>query len=441
MITSNLLADLKAILPVDQVEEKGSQSDLLGNSGEIVVYPKTEQEIESVLKYANDNGKKVTIAGMGTKRGFGGLDPQTDILLSLEMYKGVNEHTVGDMTLTVKTGTTFKELQEYLAQHQQMIALDPAWPEHATIGGIIAANDSGPKRLGYGSARDLVIGLRVVYPDGNVIRSGGKVVKNVAGYDMNKLFIGSMGTLGVISEVTLKLRPIPKYQSLVLLSFPDGDLKKVRAFAIQLLDSMMEPIALELLNPSISKALTGNENYTLAISFEDVQSSVLYQEEFVKQNQPANTNLQILAEKEAQSIWDDFYKLAPNGLNTQQGEITEAALKIGVKNLDVLQVIKASQLLEEANNLTVFAHGGLGHGLCQVILKGASEDVMSAIESLKQSVKELGGYVVVKHLPLSLRQTTNVWGEKPAHFFLLDGIKTKVDPKRTLNHKRFVGGI
>ncbi len=442
VITSDLLTNLKGILPVDEIEEgKGKHSDLLGNNGEIVVYPKSEEEIESVLTYANDNEKKVTVAGMGTKRGYGGLEPQADILLSLEKYKGVTEHTVGDMTLTVKSGTTFKELQDYLAQHQQMISLDPSWPEHATIGGIIAANDSGPKRLGYGSARDLVIGLRIVYPDGKVIRSGGKVVKNVAGYDMNKLFIGSMGTLGVISEVTLKLRPVPKYQSLVLLSFPDSELDQVRSFAIRILDSMMEPIALELLSPSLANALIGQQSYTLAISFEDVQSSVLYQEEFIKQNQPANTKMHILPEKEAQLFWGDFYKLAPNGLNTQQGQEIEAALKIGVKNLDVLPVLKASHLLGEASNLTVVAHGGLGHGLCQVILKGATEDFMLAIESLQKSVKELGGYVVVKHLPLSLRQTIEIWGEKPSYFFLLEGIKTKVDPNRTLNHKRFVGGI
>ncbi|MDA6161842.1 FAD-binding oxidoreductase, partial [Escherichia coli] len=108
------------------------------------------------------------------------------------------------MTVTVRSGTRFKDLQDYLAKHNQKISLDPFWPENATIGGIIAANESGPKRLGYGSARDAVIGLRTVYPDGKVIRSGGRVVKNVAGYDMNKLFIGSMGTLGVISEITLK---------------------------------------------------------------------------------------------------------------------------------------------------------------------------------------------------------------------------------------------
>jgi glycolate oxidase FAD binding subunit len=118
-----------------------------------------------------------------------------------------------------------------------------------------------------------------------------------------------------------------------------------------------------------------------------------------------------------------------------------ASLKIGVKNLDITHVIKASHLLSDSHNLEVAAHGGLGHGLCQVNLKGAKEDIVSAIQQIRESVKRIGGHTVIKHSPLSLRQEVNVWGEKPSHFFLLEGIKSKVDPNRVLNPKRFVGGI
>ncbi|MGZ4160856.1 MAG: FAD-binding oxidoreductase, partial [Neobacillus sp.] len=356
-------------------------------------------------------------------------------------YKGIIEHTVGDMTLTVKAGTTFKELQEYLSEYKQKIPLDPAWPKQATIGGVIAANDSGPKRLGYGSARDLVIGSRIVYPDGSIIRIGGKTVKNVAGYDMNKLFIGSMGTLGVISEVTVKLRPLQKFESLVLLSFPDGNLNEIRLFTVNLLDSVMEPFTLELLGPSLAERLIGQPSYTLAISFEDVESSVRYQLGFVKDLQPQNTKFFILEHHDAQVFWSSFYKITPNGCLSSSGYETRAALKIGVKNMEVIQVIKESHLLQDSHNLIVEAHGGLGHGLCQINLTGASDDVVSAILKLRIFVESLGGYAVIKHLPLALRQQIEVWGEKPAHYFLLEGIKTKVDPNRILNHKRFLGGI
>ncbi|SDI05619.1 FAD-binding oxidoreductase [Alteribacillus bidgolensis] len=441
MITSDLLSDLKSLLPDSHIEEKLSPNQFFGNDGDIVISPKTENDISTVLHYANENNKKMNIAGNGTKRGFGGTENKADILLSLSDYKGVIEHTVGDMTITVKAGTPFQELQDYLAKYNQKISLDPSHPEESTIGGVIAANDSGPKRLGYGSARDHVIGLRMAYPNGEIIRSGGKVVKNVAGYDMNKLFIGSMGTLGVVTEITLKLRPLPKHESLILLTFEKESREEIRSFAVQFLDSMMEPVSLELLNPELSEKLTGQKVFTLAIAFEDVESSVHYQEEFVKNMKSGASQMTILAQQEAKEFWKRFNNLFPNGQRERKGQAAEAVIKVGVKNLDVIQVLKESDWLEDAHNVSVLAHGGLGHGLCQVHLQGAQDDIIAAINSLRKTVKQLTGYAVIKHLPLALRQVIDVWGEKPSYFFLLEGIKTKIDPKKTLNPKRYVGGL
>ncbi len=441
LIATKLVEDLASFIPKERILEGENLHHPLGNGGQVSVFPTSEVEIAAVLKYANDHGKTITVMGGGTKRGFGGLTESADILLSLANYKGIVEHTVGDMTLTVKAGTTFQELQDYTAKYKQRVSLDPAWPELATIGGIVVANDSGPKRLGYGSSRDVVIGLRNVYPDGTVIRSGGKVVKNVAGYDMNKLFIGAMGTLGVVSEVTVKLRPLAKCESLILVCFPEGDLDAIRTFSKMLLDSMLEPVTLELLNPSLSKKLGGQLTYTLAVSFEDVESSVRYQEKFVQSIQPPGTSMDILSQEEAQNFWQQFNTICPHGAQAYTGEEIEASLKIGVVNLDVLAVIRESEALKDSFHLQVEAHGGLGHGLCQVNLTGKSEDVVAAIQHLRNRITRLGGYVVVKHLPFSLRQQVDVWGEKPSYFFLLEGIKSKVDPNRILNPNRFVGGI
>ncbi|XJZ28259.1 FAD-binding oxidoreductase [Bacillota bacterium Lsc_1132] len=441
MIVADLMAGLQTVIPKEQIEDGESSFSPLGNNGHIIVYPKTEQEISLLLKYANDHEKKITITGAGTKRGFGGLEESADILLSLANYTGIIEHSVGDMILTVKAGTKFKQLQDYLAQHHQKIPLDPPWASEATIGGIIAANDSGPKRLGYGSARDLVIGLRIVYPDGTIIRTGGKTVKNVAGYDMNKLFIGAMGTLGVVSEVTLKLRPQPKFESLILIAFSDEKLDKIHDFAVKLLDSAMEPVSLEVIGPSLAEKLTGNPKYLLAVSFEDVESSVHYEEEYVRKNLPAGAEIVILEQEEAAAFWQRFSEISPNGLEAATENVTKASLKIGVKNLDVLKVVKQSSLLQDPHNLKIEAHGGLGHGIVHVNLIGAGEDVIKAVSLIRTFVASLGGYTIIKHLPFVYRQQINVWGEKPSYFFLLDGIKTKIDPNRILNTKRFVGGI
>ncbi|WP_423409769.1 FAD-binding oxidoreductase [Heyndrickxia sp. MSNUG] len=441
MITAGIFTELKSFFPEAQILDEGIEANAFGNGGSITVFPNTEEEIASLLKYANETNKTINVIGCGTKRGFGGTEEGADILISMANYKGIVEHVPGDMTLTVKPGSTFKELQDYLQEFNQRIALDPFLPAQATIGGIIAVNESGPKRLGYGSARDAVIGLRIVYPDGKVIRSGGKVVKNVAGYDMNKLYIGAMGTLGVISEISLKLRPITKDESLLLIKFTDTSLEKAKAFAVQLLDTVVEPVALELMNPSLSEKLLNERVFTLAIGFEDVESSVKYQEEFVRKIQPPGTKLDILQKQAARSFWNDFYGNVPNGAVPIDGNGIEATLKIGTVNMDVIEVLKKCESLQDSHNLLIEAHGGLGHGLSQVVLRGAEEDVLSAISLLREKAALHSGYVVVRHLPLASRKKVDAWGEKPAYQFLLEGIKAKVDPNRVLNPGRFVGGI
>ncbi|WZP05930.1 FAD-binding oxidoreductase [Cytobacillus pseudoceanisediminis] len=440
LIAAESISALKTYFREDQII-KNEVSSPFGNSGEMIILPETEDEIAAALKHADLNGLTINIMGSGTKRGFGGLNEKADFLLSLEKYTGIVEHTPGDMTVTVRSGTRFKDLQDYLAKHNQKISLDPFWPENATIGGIIAANESGPKRLGYGSARDAVIGLRTVYPDGKVIRSGGRVVKNVAGYDMNKLFIGSMGTLGVISEITLKLRPIPKCESLVLVSFPAGNLEDIKAFAVKVLDSMIEPVSLELLNPALSDGLSGINSYTIAMSFEDVESSVRYQEIFVGNMLPKDAKLSISSKEKADLFWDRFYKHIPNGADKELPIQTEASFKVGTVNLDAVRILKDTELLQDKFNVKVESHGGLGHGLSQVTIRGAEPDVADAALHVRQIAERAGGYAVAKHLPFELRKKVDVWGNKPSHFFLLQGIKTKVDPNKTVSPNRFIGGI
>ncbi|RST58773.1 FAD-binding oxidoreductase [Siminovitchia terrae] len=434
-ISGSLLV-LKTVVPKERFAD-GETDHLLGNGGSISVYPQSEEEIVNLLSYANQSGQTVSIVGAGTKRGYGGLAESADILLSLKKYNGIVEHIQGDMTVTVKAGTCFGDLQEYLADYDQRLAIDPFSPQSSTIGGIIAANDSGPKRLGYGSARDSVIGLRVVYPDGTLIRTGGKVVKNVAGYDMNKLFIGSMGTLGVLSEVTLKLRPLPKYESLVLLSFPEDDSEQIRQFSIQLLDSMLEPVTLELLNPSLAGRLTGSYNKTLAIAFEDVESSVLYQENVLRDMKPDTADFKVLSEEETRTFWKKLYE---NPINESSEELT-ASVKIGVVNMDVLHIIEETTQLESPRRLTIQAHGGLGHGLCRAVIKGEERLVIDAMIQLRSKAEESGGYATVTHLPYKQRKQIDIWGEKPPSFFLMERIKKTVDPNGILNPQRFLGGI
>lgn len=175
--------------------------------GHVIASPRNTEQVAAVLRYADANGLGVEIAGAGTKRRWAGT-VRRDVVLETRGLAGVREHSWHDLTATAGAGTTWAEMQRVLAQHQQMVALDPLWADRATVGGVIATNDSGALRLRYGSLRDLVIGVTIVLADGTIARSGGKVVKNVAGYDLHKLMIGAFGTLAVVTEVTFRLHAI-----------------------------------------------------------------------------------------------------------------------------------------------------------------------------------------------------------------------------------------
>ena len=184
-----------------------------------VVLPTSIQEMQEVLQFAVTQGLSVMPAGAGTKLGIGNLPEKVDVVLATTRLNSVVEYEPADLTVTVEAGIRLRDLQTELAKHRQYLVLNPPYADRCTIGGIVATNASGSFRLRHGTARNQVLGLRVVRADGTVVKSGGKVVKNVAGYDLNKLYIGAFGTLGIITEVTLKLSPIPVRQAILTADF------------------------------------------------------------------------------------------------------------------------------------------------------------------------------------------------------------------------------
>ena len=187
----------------------------------ITISPANTQQVSEILRFANENGLTVTPIGGGTKQSWGNPPKPTSTSTS-PASTDVIEHPWQDLTCTVQAGCTWQHLQQTLAKHGQFVALDPLWPERATVGGILATNDSGALRHRYGSLRDLVIGMTLVLADGNIARSGGKVVKNVAGYDLCKLVTGSLGTLAVITEATFRLHPLPQHTQTFTVAAPQA---------------------------------------------------------------------------------------------------------------------------------------------------------------------------------------------------------------------------
>jgi glycolate oxidase FAD binding subunit len=226
--------EIAAALGVGSVSER---------DGRVVILPKSTEDVAATLRYADANGLKVEIAGAGTKRGWSGA-VQGDVVLETRGLAGVREHSWQDLTATVGAGTTWAEMQRVLAQHGQQVALDPLWAERATVGGVIATNDSGALRLRYGSLRDLVIGMTLVLADGTIAKSGGKVVKNVAGYDLHKLMIGAFGTLAVVTEVTFRLHAIPKQTR--VWTMDSADAEAIGRVMMKVLDSQLSLHAMQI---------------------------------------------------------------------------------------------------------------------------------------------------------------------------------------------------
>jgi glycolate oxidase FAD binding subunit len=180
-----------------------------GLGGAVAVAPGNAEEIAAVLRLAQENHLAVVECGGGTKQGWG-YPVAPALVLEMHRLNTLREHTWQDMTCTVEAGCTWAAMQSGLAQHGQFVAVDPLWPDKATVGGIVATNDSGTLRQRYGGLRDLVIGMTIVLADGTIAHTGGKVVKNVAGYDLHKLMIGAFGTLGVVTSVNFRLHSIPR---------------------------------------------------------------------------------------------------------------------------------------------------------------------------------------------------------------------------------------
>src|SRR5581483_4969107 len=230
--------------------------------------PASVEELSQVVAQANQDGLGVIPRGGGTRMGLGFPPAAADILVQTTGLNRVIDYEPADLTLTIQAGATLAEVQRLLRPEGQFLALDPPCPERATLGGVIASNASGPLRLAYGSARDLVIGTRVVNADGVATRAGGRVVKNVAGYDLNKLYIGSLGTVGVVVELSFKLWPLPPAQATLLAAF---DAQALRAALTALLRTPLAPLSLEALSQPAALACAshdpGPDRWLLALRF------------------------------------------------------------------------------------------------------------------------------------------------------------------------------
>lgn len=406
----------------------------------LAALPASIEEVAAIMKYASEQHLSVLPVGGGTDLEFGQPPEQYDLALSTTRLNALLEHEAADLTCSVQAGITLADLQQRLKTKGQFLALDPPHAEHATIGGILAANASGPQRLRYGSARDLVIGLRVVLADGSIARSGGKVVKNVAGYDLNKLYIGSMGTLGIIVEANFKLIPCPEQEQTLLVAFDSAE--QAMQAAINLLSSVVTPSALELLDQTTQQTIQQQIQQAfpasaalLAISFAGVAKAV------TRQISDTQALVARAGGKPAGLIEADAHLRFWDATRQQQnGPVT---CKVSLLLDKIVPFLKGAQNICQEHRLTssAMAHAGSGIIYLQLHPADASDRLASAINQLRALVQSTNGSLVINRAPASLKVKSNVWGEARPDLKLMQTLKQKFDPAGTFVKGRFVGGL
>lgn len=386
-------------------------------SGEAITVAASDAEtVAEILRFANSNGIAVTPNGSGTKQTWGNL-VEAGIRLDLGRMNKLREHAWQDMTCTVEAGCTWAAMQSELAKHGQMVALDPLWPEKATVGGIVAANDGGALRLKYGGLRDLIIGMTVVLADGTIAKTGGKVVKNVAGYDLHKLMTGSIGTLGVIVEVNFRLHPL-ETNARTWTAVASDPLQFDRPLR-GLLDSQLTPSSVQIRLNAQECAL-------------DVRLAA-----------PA----ECMAEHEAKlrTIFSEL-ELKPSEESTWQARQelhdSENTLVLKISTLPSDLCLLGSELQDWAakKEMTIVV-AAQANGLVTVALKSSPGAANALIEHLRERLRQSGGSFVALQIPKQMLGTLDPWGCESNALTLMKEIKRRFDPNRILNPGRFVGNI
>src|SRR5262249_16572783 len=242
--TKTLWTEIGDIVGLSHIREARPDDCVVGVPAQMVAEPANAEEVAAILSRCSQTGIAVIPRGGATKLGWGNAPRAANLILSLKRLSRVVEHAHSDLTATVEAGGTIQDFQQALAAHGQRLALDAIWPERATIGGMLATNDSGSLRVRFGALRDLIIGATIALPEGTIARSGGKVVKNVAGYDLQKLMTGSFGTLGIITQATFRLYPLPRTTRTFSITF--GDAESANKLAIKLLDSQLAYSGIQL---------------------------------------------------------------------------------------------------------------------------------------------------------------------------------------------------
>jgi glycolate oxidase FAD binding subunit len=418
------------ILSGARVRPGGPADDIDGVRARLVVEPRTPEEAAALLAWASRERLTVVVRGGGTKLGWGRVPAPVDLLLSMRQLNRVLAHAHADLTATVEAGATLDELNAALGHHRQWLPVDSAG-EQATVGGAIATNDAGPLRHRYGTPRDLLIGIRLATTDGRLVKAGGSVVKNVAGYDLGRLMSGSFGSFAVIVSATFKLLPVPvAWQTL---SVTCADPENAARAVTRLNDSQLEPTAMELVaraiqardaNPEGSRHRPQeSEPYRVLVRFATSPAAAAAQ---VEEARALAGGGEIITGGAESALWRTYQRrAAASGGSVVRLNWLPAALA------DVLALIDLVGRPDGSVELT--ARAALGTGILR--LDGSADWQADAVERLRAN-GDLVRHVTIQDAPPEVKARVDVWGPPGPAVPVLSAIKRALDPTGILNANR-----
>lgn len=442
--TGNIYAYDQVDLKLQQqiVRSLSSQTDLQAIVG--IVYPNTQEQLAEVVAFAARNQWQILPCGSGSKLCWGGLmsagdrSPRPILVISTARINQLIEHAGGDLTVTVAAGMKFADLQAILAKSGQFLALDPAYPQSATIGGILATGNTGSLRQRYGGVRDMCLGISFVRSDGELVKAGGRVVKNVAGYDLMKLLTGSFGTLGIVSQLTFRLYPLPEASQTVVLI---GEAAAIATVRNQILTSSLTPAMLDLLDRNVVRELELGSGLALAIRCDGIEASV--KEQCDRLRSLANQlDLQYKLQAEGDRFWQKLHDLF---WQFDKSEVEDRAVvcKVGIlaaQAVDTLMAIEKA-ITTVSPDLSHYAqiHASSGLGVIRFEVETLPDEVLQDIVlKIRSLANATGGFLSVIEAAVSLKQKLDVWGYEGNAWDVMQSLKQKFDPHHLFSPQRFV---
>jgi glycolate oxidase FAD binding subunit len=425
-------------LPPDRILSINSGDRLVdGMRPEIAIRPQTPDEVCEVLRDASENGLAVIPWGGGGLMDLGNKPERYDVALDISGLNAIVEHSPEDLVVTAQAGMALGALNRYLAERGQFLALDAPLAEKATIGGALSANLPGPARLRYGTARDLVIGMSCVLSSGQRVHSGGRVVKNVAGYDLNKLYLGAIGSLGVIVEVSFKLHPLPQSRAAVAGMF--RNFKGAHEVGLAIANSSLGATAVEIaangMSSRISPMAGADYEVLLIVSVAGLTPAVERQTSEISEILQRRGALATIV-LDGDQGWRLLASIRDFGRADYPAPLLIRCNVLPHRLPEALQLLEVDALVGEAALTASPAAGNL-----RLAWEQLPREPLRLIEAIRLKIAGLDGNAIIERCPSDLKEALDVWGVEGADVALMRDMKAAYDPTRTLSSGRFVNRL